>query len=82
VLLAAILIVWSSITLLVLAVCAMAARGDGRGTKQRTSRQGQTVAPAETSAPIAAVDPGEHPLELLLEDRRKAGVAVTGRGGP
>jgi hypothetical protein len=80
VLLAAILIVWSLITLLVLAVCAMAARGDGRETNQRTNRQGQTA--AETSATIAAVDTVEHPLELLFTDRRKAGVAVTGRGDP
>lgn len=75
-LLPALLIAWSLVTLLVVALCLMAARGDRRARSDRFAQvrsdwlawTGES-AHADTRAFATPFD--AHPLELLLQDQRK-----------
>lgn len=80
-LLFAILIAWSSVALLVVALCLMAARGDdARCDRFPNGRpEWSTSGEAQAHTHVIATPFDAHPLELLLQDQRQSRRPLTGR---
>lgn len=78
-------VVWAALVLLFLAACRMAAQGDGRRArpfpvpKNPPESSIVTAAGSVGQLPVDVEPVEEHPLELLLQDRRESSAKVTGR---